>query len=501
MRIYLWVVAFWSGGAVMAYELLGARLLMPTYGMGIDVWTAVITITLGALSLGYALGGRVADAKPRPGTLVVILLFAGVLVLCGRLFGRLVPSLFERWSLHVGSWCSGGIILLPTLFFLGMVPPVVARLLSGDVKRAGRTFGGVMAAGTLGSVAGTVLTGLVLIPNLGVALSFLILGVGTLLFAVLTLGLARRWRLVIAAGIFILAAGAGSAAVEPAWPEVGSDPVLERTEGIYADLEVIEHLGSPALVANGIFQTAFPALTLGLPPGTLIRGRDYTELLSYFRPDAETVLLIGLGGGLHAQALMSYGIDVHAVEIEPKAVELAEKYFGYWGETTVMDGRVFLARTEERFDVVIIDAFLGGSIPEHLFTREAFARAREVLNPGGVLVIHLIGSPGHPAVRSVARTVEKEFDYVRAVRSGYFDELQQVYLFGSDEPLELSNLPALGEYGFMGDEFTEIDTEGVAVLTDDRTNLGVLSRDIVAEFRLRSLAERKRGGRWSERGS
>jgi predicted membrane-bound spermidine synthase len=485
----------------MAYELLGARMLMPMYGMGIDVWTAVITITLGALSLGYALGGRVADARPRPGTLSVVLLIGGLLVLGARMFGRLVPSLFGSWSLLVGSWCSAGIILLPPLFFLGMVPPVVARLLSADVERAGRTFGGVMAAGTLGSVAGTVLTGLVLIPNLGVALSLLILGIGTLVFGVLTFGLGRRWRPVAALAVLALATGVGSAAVDPVRAEVGQDPVLERVEGVYADLEVIEHRGSPALVANGIFQTAFPGLALGLPPGTLIRGRDYTELLPYFRPDAETALLIGLGGGLHSAALLNYGIEVHAVEIEPRAVELAEKYFAYWGDTTVMDGRAFLAKTEERFDAVIIDAFLGGSIPEHLFTREAFARMSEVLHPGGVLVIHLIGSPGHPAVRSVARTVEEKFDHLRSVRSGYFDELQQVYLFGSDEPLELSDIHALAEYGFTGEEFTEIDTEGVPVLTDDRTNLGVLSRDIVAEFRLRSLAERRRGDPWSERGS
>jgi hypothetical protein len=247
------------------------------------------------------------------------------------------------------------------------------------------------------------------------------------------------------------------------------------------------------LVSNGVFQTALPALTLGLPPGTLIRGRDYTELIPYFRPETRTALLIGLGGALHPHALAVYGIDVHAVEIEPQVVRLAAEYFGFGGDVTVMDGRAFLARTSERFDAVVIDTFLGGSIPEHLFTREAFVRSAEILNPGGIAALHLVGYPEHPAIRAVVRTLEEVFEHVRVVRSGTFDELQHFYLFASDEPLTLSGRLELAEYGFTGNEFYEVDTKDSPVLTDNRTNLALMCREAVAEFRLYSLAERRRG--------
>jgi predicted membrane-bound spermidine synthase len=497
----MWLVAFWCGASVMAFELLGARLLMPSYGMGIDVWTAVITTTLAALAVGYWLGGRIADARPSPVTLAVILFVVGLSIVVIRLMGRMVPMLFQNTSLLVGAWGSALAILVPTLTFLGMVPPLLARLMVEATERAGKTFGGVMAAGTVGSMVGTILAGIVLIPHVGVSGTLLGLACATLAFSVAALGVSRRFRSTILALVFALAAAGPSWAMDPWEPKVGEDPILEKVEGLYGNLEVIEHRGSLALVANGIFQTALPQMSLGLWPGDMIRGREYTELIPFFRPEAESALLIGLGGGLYERALGYYGIDVRAVEIEPEVVRLADEYFGYWGDATVMDGRAFLARDPGRYDAVVVDAFLGGSLPEHLFTREAFGEMRERLEPGGVIVLHMFGSPGHPAIRAVARTLEAAFRGVRAVRSGYFDEFQQIYLFGSQEPLELSDRLTLSEYGFTGDEFVEIETASAPVLTDDRTNLGVLSRDIVAEFRLRSLAERRRGPWQSEPGS
>ena len=243
----------------------------------------------------------------------------------------------------------------------------------------------------------------------------------------------------------------------------------------------------------GIVQTAAPVSGMAVGRGTLLRGRDYVELIPFLRPRAKTALLIGVGGGLHDQVLSQYGIRVHGVEIEPAAVTLARAHFGMTMDVTVADGRAFLAHDRASYDAVVLDAFVGGDVPGHLYTREALAEIARHLNPDGLVVLHLIGPPDHPAVRAVARTLQGVFAHTAAVRSGLGDEWQHVYLFAGPGPLEID--PALmielDRLGFTGQEFYAIDVGGAPVLTDDRPLLGLLSRDLAAEHRRQSLELRR----------
>ncbi|MHC4178352.1 MAG: fused MFS/spermidine synthase [Planctomycetota bacterium] len=477
----------------MAFELAGARLLMPDFGMGIDVWAAVIATTLGLLAVGYWLGGRLADARPSVITLAVVLLMAGASLATVRLVGRSVPELFGGMSLVAAAWCSAALLLAGPLLLLGAVPPILARLMIRATEQAGSVVGGLMAAGTIGGVLGTVLTALVLIPRVGVSGTLLILACGTAAMAVVALAGARSWKAAGCATLAAAALGGVGWQPEPAPKPLGPMRVLERVEGLYGYLEVVEYKGTRAVVCNGVFQTAIPVSGFGVVPGTLLRGRDYVELIPYFRPQARTALLIGLGGAQHPQALSYYGIHVHSVEIEPAMAPLASEYFGLVGEVTVADGRAFLARDPRRFDVIILDAFLGGTVPEHLYTKEAFEQMSDHIEPNGLLAIHLISRPGHAATRAVTRTVEAVFPQIVAVRSGFGDELQHIYLFASHEILELrpEDRLELDRHGLIGDEFFSIQTAGAPLLTDDRSSLALLTRDLVAEHRHNSRQLRR----------
>jgi spermidine synthase len=477
----------------MSFELAGARLLMPHFGMGMEVWAVVIATTLGALAAGYWIGGRIADARPGAMTLCTALLLTSVLLIFVRVWGRRVTAIFENMSLVAGACLSGILILCGPLLLLGMVQPILARLLVRTTLRTGAIVGGLMAAGTLGGIFGTMVTGLVLIPHFGISKTLLILVVVTMVFAVLLLVSGRSskaaWAAVIAAGVTV-GAGLSSPVGQQA---MGPMQVLESVEGRYGYLEVLEHHGTVALVCNGVFQTVLPVSGLGIMRGTLIRGRDYIELLPYFRPGTRTALLIGVGGGLHAQSLAFYGIEVHGVEVEPAVIPLAVEYFGLAAEVTAGDGRAFLARQQRRFDAIVLDAFVGGAAPEHLFTKEAFEEMGEHLNPDGVLAIRLIGQPGHRAIRAVARTVEKVFGHTVAVRSGIGSELQHVFLFAGKAGLKLGSMERLdlAGYGFTGEEFCDINTDGAALLTDDKSGLMLLSSDIVAAHRKNCLRLRR----------
>ncbi len=494
ISVFFLIISFWAGTVVMALELAGARLLMPLFGMGIQVWTVVIATSLGALAFGYWTGGKIADARPSVVTLALVLLLVEVSLVFVRIFGRCIPAVFQDFGLIAGACCSAFSILVAPLVLLGMVQPVLARLLLRTPTRTGRVVGCLMAAGTIGGIFGTVVTGLVLIPHLGISATLLVLVVGTLAVVAAVLSGARKWAVIFVVIVISILSIVTGWTFEYVAQSPGAMHILGEVESLYGHLEILEYRGTRALACNGIFQTVLPAGGLGISRGILVRGRDYIELIPYFRPDTRKALLIGVGAGLHELSLSLYGIEVHGVEIDPAVVRLASEYFDLASEVTVADARAFLVRDERRYDAVIIDAFLGGCPPEHLYTKEAFELVDEHLNPDGVLVVRLIGYPEHPAICAVARALKAVFPYVQAVRGGIGDEIQHVFIFAGRAALELggSERIELGVYGFTGEELCDINTDGAALLTDDRTGLALLSSDLVAEHRRNSLRLRRK---------
>jgi spermidine synthase len=126
-----------------------------------------------------------------------------------------------------------------------------------------------------------------------------------------------------------------------------------------------------------------------------------------------SALIIGLGSGVMARTLKQEGLSVDVVEIDAEVVQLARKYFGYAGNPVVDDGRRYLQGTDKRWDVIFMDAFLGGNPPWQLYTREAFELYREHLNPGSAVALNFIGShldpEQHPALDAVVATARAVF--------------------------------------------------------------------------------------------
>ena len=486
-------VSFWAGASIMAFELVGVRLLMPLFGMGIQIWTVAISVSLTALAVGYWLGGTVIDIRPSMKTLVIILFLAAVSLVLVRVFGLNISILFGNMSFVTGASCSAISIMSVPLILLGMIQPVLARLMVRTVARTGTIVGGLMAAGTFGGILGTAATGLFFIPYLGLSKTLLVLAAGTFIVAIVVFGSTYKGIVTLIVIFFSLLTISSGWIIKPATKPSGEMNVLEEIESLYGHLEVLEHNGTLALVCNGIFQTVLPALPFGIVKGTLIRGRDYIELIPYFRPNVKTGLLIGVGAGLHSRALALYGIDIQGVEIDPAVIELAKKHFDFMSDVHIEDGRAFLMRDKQRYDTIILDAFLGGTSPEHLYTKEFFRLVEEHLNSDGIFAVRLIGYPEHPAIQAVTRTIEEVFPNITSVQSGIANELQHVFVFASRADFELGAVQRLelSKYGFMGDEVCEIDTENSVPLTDDKSNLTLLSDEIVAAHRRNSIKLRK----------
>ena len=146
-------------------------------------------------------------------------------------------------------------------------------------------------------------------------------------------------------------------------------------------------------------------------------GKAYTDRI-------DAALCIGVGVGIVPMNLVREGVKVDAVEINPAIVPVAEKFFGFEPSKmnlVVGDGRQFLHRTRNRYELVVLDAFLGDSSPAHLMTREAFSEMKAVMQPGGVLVINCFGdrSPGKDFfAASLDKTLRSVFTGVRLHETG-----------------------------------------------------------------------------------
>lgn len=160
-----YVIAGWSGFFVMAVELLGGRLLAPSFGSGIYVWGAIISVFMLALSLGYLAGGRLSMHRPSVRKLGMLLLIAAVTMLPIMWVGdTLLEAIAEQFSdpRAASLLAATGLFFVPT-FASGMISPYAVRLLVSERATSGRHAGQLYFVSTFGSAAGTLLTSFYLV--------------------------------------------------------------------------------------------------------------------------------------------------------------------------------------------------------------------------------------------------------------------------------------------------------------------------------------------------
>jgi len=161
------------------------------------------------------------------------------------------------------------------------------------------------------------------------------------------------------------------------------------------------------------------------PQGRGLPYSDYVDLAFLFNPNIRRVLVIGLGGGtIPKRFVRDYpSVKVDAVEIDPAVIRIAKRYFyvkeGPRLKLHEADGRQFLRRTKEKWDLILLDAYYADTVPFFLTTREFFTIAKSHLNPGGILCNNVVGQVSGPKsafFRSVYRTMDEVFPQVHAFK-------------------------------------------------------------------------------------
>ena len=396
-------VAFGAGLVSLGLELSAGRLLAPTFGTSELVWSAIIGLILLYLAGGYTLGGRWADRSPRAETLYLLLVAAGTAITA-------VPFLAQpllHWARYgMAQWdlgLVGGPFVVVLLLFalpvtlLACVSPFIIRLSVANVHHSGAVAGRVTAWSTFGSFVGALLPNLVLSPAVGTRRTFLLL-------AMLTLGMglgglwsvARRrfWHLV-----WLIALPPAMWVWSPHAIKQAAG-VLYEAESSYNYIQVRETADDTReLLLNegqGIHSVYRPgAILTGGPWDGFLLAPYFTEM----QPQDSRWLIVGLAAGTVARQVTAiYGPrPIVGVEIDPAIVEVGRRYFAMTEpnlRVEIADGRTYLARSRERFDVVVVDAYRLPYIPWHLTTVEFFRQVRAHLSDQGVVAINVGYVPG-----------------------------------------------------------------------------------------------------------
>jgi spermidine synthase len=432
---------FIAGAAVLAVEILGTRILGPFYGVSLFLWSALITVTLAALSVGYAIGGRWADRGPRWPRLCVLLAAAGLWLLFIPILRRPVLYIAEPFGLRFAVLVATLILFAPPLTLLGMVSPYAIRLKAMEISEVGRTAGDLYAISTIGSVIAALATGFVLIPSVGVSRLTFLIGAVLILSAVIGLLWDKGWK----AAVGVLA---GMLVIAPlgffVWASDRADPasgLLAVEQSPYAEIRVLDLDGVRYLLIDGGVHTM-------VDPSTWASYFPYVSVthaaMDYFERPGR-LLLIGLGGGTIAKNYARAGWVVDAVEIDPEVVDLAREHFGFTAADArvfEVDGREFLIRSDEAYDVIVVDAFGSSSIPFHLVTRESFGLIAAHLEPDGLLAVNVESLAWEgKIVRSLTATLLEHFDHVLALPTTTVpDEYGNVILLASHRGLAVPSV-------------------------------------------------------------
>ncbi len=439
-------IVFVVGSASLGAEIAAARLLAPYFGASTIIWANTIATVLVALSAGYAVGGRLADRRADLGGLCVIVLIASVLLAAVPFvadpFLRLSVNALGALSVggFLGSLAAVLVLVAIPVMLLGAVAPYANRLTVESVADTGRTTGNLYAISTAGSLVGTFLAALLLIPLIGTHRTFIVFALALALVASLGLRSARF--------LLVPAAVAASLAIPPAaiGASIQGGRVIFSAETQYQYARVVQFRdGVRWLQLNeGV------AVHSLYRPGTYLTGGYWDDfLVAPFAGQASPVVaprriaILGDAAGTIARAYGHYfpGTRVDAVELDGELTTIGRRYFHLGGprlHTYTADARPWLQASHARYDSIFLDAYRQPYIPFYLVTTEFFASARAHLRPGGTMIVNVGHLPGSDALEKVvSSTLRAVFPYVVRDR------------FSADNSLVLASTEPLSPVGMI----------------------------------------------------
>ncbi len=499
--------------SLMAVELGASRLMAPYFSSSQIVWTIIIGTIMIAMALGNIFGGRWADKDPNPDKLyrriiiaacwIALIPVLGKYVILG-ISGLLIFTVSHN-LLVIAAFITCIVIFVFPLFLLGTVTPSLVKYTMDSLEDNGRTVGKLNASNTIGSIIGTFVPTFISIPAVGTSITFLIFGGILLTLSIIYFASpfsdGSRTRpgkaMIIGCVIFLLSVILGHSNSFAFW----ENDIIVEDESIYNYIKVTEDDKNVTLSTNVLFgvQSIYPK------EGELTgMYYDYAMAAPYMaglhEKDQLDVLILGMGTGTYAtQCLKFYdNMNFEGVEIDEKIADLATEYFALPEsvKVTKYDGRAYLNAVDEKYDIIMVDAYQDISIPFQMASAEFFTMVRDHLNDDGVMLVNM----------NMRSTEEGNINqYLSDTISSVFSEVHTVdvpgntnrELFASNDQNVMKRFASnvsLEQNKTLADLMTKVSDKltryepGDRIMTDDKAPVELLSMRAIDELVSEELA-------------
>lgn len=389
--------------SLMAVELGASRLLAPYFSSSQIVWTIIIGTIMIAMALGNIYGGRSADKDPNPDRLYSRIIIASIWIALIPVLGKYiilgisavmifsVNSNFLIWA----AFAACMVIFVFPLFLLGTVTPCLVKYTVEDLGDSGKTVGLLNASNTIGSIIGTFLPTFVTIPSVGTSVTFFIFsGILLLLCAIYFLSDGgKSLKVLVSIIVFILAFLAGKSDSFAFWEE----DLTYEGESVYNYLQVKENDSAVYLSTNVLFGVQSVYRKSETLTGMYYDYAMAAPMMAGVHDKEEMdILILGMGTGTFATQCSRYfgentRLNITGVEIDEDITKLAREYFHLSEDIPVVtyDGRAYLNAIEDKYEVIMVDAYQDITIPFQMASVEFFTMVKDHLKEGGVMVVNM----------------------------------------------------------------------------------------------------------------
>lgn len=433
------ITVFVCGASLMILELVGSRILAPYVGTSIIVWTSLIGIILGFLSLGYFWGGKLADKKADHKILSFIIFLSAFFIFLIIVGNSYILLFITKHIKHLYLSSALGTIILfsaPSIL-LGMISPYALKLKIKSLDTSGQAAGNIYAFSTLGSIAGTFAAGFLLIPMLGTVKILYFLTI-ILVFLSIFVSVSNFFKIkTITLFVFIICSLiplSFNASVQ-AKSLIDIDTPYNR---IWIYPSKAPDVARPIRRLTTDPYSVQSAMFLDRDDDLVFRYSKFYRLAEHFNPGINKTLMIGGAAYSYPKDFLKNYPDgeITVVEIDPGMTKIAKKYFNLQDDPRLKiiheDGRVFLNKNQELFDAIYLDAFTSRlSVPYQLTTREAVERIYDSLTDRGVVIFNIASS-----------LKGERSKFFQAELATYKEIFEQVYVFTVDKvsPSSVQNL-------------------------------------------------------------
>lgn len=392
------IIIFAAGFVTMAFELAGSRVLGPYLGTSVIVWTSLIGIIFGSLSLGYWLGGRLSIKKTNLRVLALILSVSAFFILLTAHGNMYILDRILKYipGLQLRAVVGASVLFGPASIGFGMILPYAIKIRVQSVESSGGTIGNLYAISTVGSIMGTFAAGFVLIPYLGYTNVLYGLSLVLLLLAMISyLIQVHAFSFVITTGVLIFLVVFWIRNNKKDKDYIDVDTSYNRVI-IFETTDLNTHRPMRMLKVNDENSSS---MFLDKDDDLVFEYLKYYRLVEHFVPGFNSAVMIGGSGyAFPKDYLRRYpGKKLDVVEIDPGLTALARKYFALVDHPDLRiiheDGRTFLNRNSKKYDAVLMDAYRSLlTVPFQLTTQEAVEMIYNSLAPDGVVLANIISS-------------------------------------------------------------------------------------------------------------